>query len=129
MTTMYLEHETCRKSIKAVRRILPQLLSFDPTLSQEDYRAYLLDAQELDYNSNIQFLQDKLMYYYFQRDRELEEGEKPIYHQDNNEDECIEFALESLLDYIKMHTEDKIFSSIKIGNDYVSVALAVEVYD
>ena len=127
MATMYLEHETCKKSIKSVRRILPQLLSFDPTLSEtEGYEVTLEDAQDLEYNSNIAFLQDKLMYYYFKRDRELDEGS--IYKEDIGA-ECLEFAIESLLDYIKMHTEDKIFSSIKIGGDYVSVALAVEVYD
>ena len=136
MTTTYLTHEICANNIKSVRRILPYLLSFDPTLSEkEDYEVTLEDAEDMGYSSNIEFLQDKLMYLYCKRDRELEAGDTKIYKPGDFEstptdsDECLMYAIDSLLDYIKAHTEDRIFSSIKIGYNYVSVALSVEVYD
>ena len=129
MTTILTTHLLCAKNIKAVRRQLDVLLDFDPTFidTKEGYFR-LEEAGELGYNTNYYFLQDKLYFYYAKRDRELDEGLDKASRSDV-EGECIQFAIESLIQYLQQNTEDRLDYSIKILGDVISVVITAHIYD
>lgn len=130
MTTICTTHLLCTKKIKSIRRSLYDLLYFDPTFTDETGEALLLDeAGDMGYNSNFPFLQDKLMYYYFKRDRELENGASKVYDYEDNESECIQFAIESLVEFLQRNTEDRLDYSVKILGDVVSAVVTAHIYD
>ena len=130
MTTIITTRILCPKKIKSVRRNLEDLLYFDPTFTDEDGTYMTLeDADDEGYAGNLQFLKDKLYNYYAKRDRELEEGAKEVYGYDDRESECIHFALESLIEYLQKHTEDRLDHSIKIYGDVVSAVITAHIFD
>lgn len=130
MTTIITSHIMCTKKIKSVRRNLEGLLYFDPQFSDSNGDYPLLnDAEELGYAVNLDFLQDKLMYYYYKRDRELEMGAMKAYDYDDEESELIQFALESLIEYLQRNTEDRLDYSVKILGDVVSAVVTAHIYD
>jgi hypothetical protein len=120
----------CTKKIKSVRRNLYELLYFDPQFSDTNGDYPLInDAETQGYAANIDFLQDKLMYYYYKRDRELEMGALKVYDYDDTESELIQFALESLIEYLQRNTEDRLDYSVKILGDTVSTVITAHIYD
>lgn len=129
MTTILTTHLLCTKNIKAVRRQLDVLLGFDPTFIDTTEGYFRLEeAGDLGYNTNYYFLQDKLYFYYAKRDRELDEGLDKSSRSDV-EGECIQFAIESLIQYLQQNTEDRLDYSIKILGDVISVVITAHIYD
>lgn len=129
MTTILTTHLLCAKNIKAVRRQLDVLLGFDPTFIDTTEGYFRLEeAGDLGYNTNYYFLQDKLYFYYAKRDRELDEGLDKSSRSDV-EGECIQFAIESLIQYLQQNTEDRLDYSIKILGDVISVVITAHIYD
>lgn len=129
MTTILTTHLLCTKNIKSVRRQLDVLLSFDPTFTDiKNEYSKLEEADDLGYINNYYFLQDKLYFYYAKRDRELDEGLEKVYHSDS-EGECIQFAIESLIEYLQRHTEDRLDYSVKILDNVVSVVITAHIFD
>jgi hypothetical protein len=130
MTTIITTHILCTKKIKSVRRNLQDLLYFDPQFSDNDEKYDLIsDAEDMGYTCNLDFLQDRLMYYYYKRDRELEMGAIHAYDYEDDESECIQFALESLIEYLQRNTEDRLDYSVKILGDTVSAVVTAHIFD
>ena len=131
MSTIYLRHIITSCDIKAIRRRLDELLDFDPQIVDTKNNYPLLsDAEDMGYPNNYAYLQDRFVGYYAKRDRELDEHNDQVYGHDNREFESVEFAVESLMEYLMKELDVRIdYSVLFFGSNIVTIAIAAHVYD
>ena len=130
MSTIYLRHLVTNCNMKAIRRKLDELLNFDPQIvdTRNEY-PLLSDAEDMGYSNNYAYLQDKFMGYYAKRDRELDEHNDQVYGHDNRELECIQFAVESLMEYLIKELDIRIDSSVIFFAGIISIAITAHIFD